>query len=194
MGSDLVVRASFFVPSAFQSTLPVWGATLGSPMRKPCFLSISIHAPRVGSDLANRRFVSYGGISIHAPRVGSDLGLTTPKQIRFLISIHAPRVGSDEAKENKAPPKIISIHAPRVGSDLGRLFPCDNRDISIHAPRVGSDTTILSLSCHTPDFNPRSPCGERRYQVVVRFCSVLYFNPRSPCGERLFAGVANVSR
>ena len=35
------------------------------------------------------------------------------------------------------------------------------------------------------DFNPRSPCGERRINpdnsVNVKF----NFNPRSPCGERL---------
>ena len=34
---------------------------------------ISIHAPRVGSDLALRDPAVMGAISIHAPRVGSDL-------------------------------------------------------------------------------------------------------------------------
>ena len=34
------------------------------------------------------------------------------------------------------------------------------------------------------NFNPRSPCGERR--SVHRFVGItpFYFNPRSPCGER----------
>ena len=36
---------------------------------------ISIHAPRVGSDLLRRvRVRNVSGISIHAPRVGSDYG------------------------------------------------------------------------------------------------------------------------
>ena len=33
------------------------------------------------------------------------------------------------------------------------------------------------------DFNPRSPCGERRHQTGLCSCSS-HFNPRSPCGER----------
>ena len=39
------------VTSVFQSTLPVWGATRGYIMKK-WYNVISIHAPRVGSDVA----------------------------------------------------------------------------------------------------------------------------------------------
>ena len=35
-----------------------------------------------------------------------------------------------------------------------------------------------------PDFNPRSPCGERLQLFPVEG-SHGDFNPRSPCGERL---------
>ena len=57
----------------FQSTLPVWGATLDSLLRN-CILQISIHAPRVGSDtILQLTSASSVMISIHAPRVGSDL-------------------------------------------------------------------------------------------------------------------------
>ena len=60
---------------AFQSTHPVWGAT-----RARGYVAgerrISIHAPRMGCDLAYlcitlQRF----DISIHAPRMGCDLSL-----------------------------------------------------------------------------------------------------------------------
>ena len=34
------------------------------------------------------------------------------------------------------------------------------------------------------NFNPRSPCGERRFSIK-RSLPGNYFNPRSPCGERL---------
>ena len=56
----------------FQSTLPVWGATQLQQGGHPG-PGISIHAPRVGSDivLEDKRTIEY--ISIHAPRVGSDL-------------------------------------------------------------------------------------------------------------------------
>ena len=55
----------------FQSTLPVWGATK-SIVISTSGSSISIHAPRVGSDSVCPNVVYYSCISIHAPRVGSD--------------------------------------------------------------------------------------------------------------------------
>ena len=42
------------VPVKFQSTLPAWGATSGIRAWYT-FRGISIHAPRMGSDLANRQ-------------------------------------------------------------------------------------------------------------------------------------------
>ena len=56
-------------------------------------------------------------ISIHAPRVGSDK-YTPLSWPRLVISIHAPRVGSDADKAAKDAATAISIHAPRVGSDF----------------------------------------------------------------------------
>ena len=86
--------------------------------------------------------------------------------------------------------------------------------ISIHAPRGGSDTTILRLAFLPPNFNPRSPWGERRISVEIAvlfrsFQSTLPvggatvspgrtslqrkdFNPRSPWGERPVCSVAHV--
>ena len=57
--------------------------------------------------------------------------------------------------------------------------------ISIHAPRAGSDEDIPFVSFEQPDdFNPRSPCGERRYRLGSGGNEPVNFNPRSPCGER----------
>ena len=55
--------------------------------------------------------------------------------------------------------------------------------ISIHAPRVGSDACNGARRRQGVDFNPRSPCGERRRTKTPPRCEP-YFNPRSPCGER----------
>ena len=55
----------------FQSTLPVWGATLLQGVFY-FFIGISIHAPRVGSDSIFDSVWLDKIISIHAPRVGSD--------------------------------------------------------------------------------------------------------------------------
>ena len=56
--------------------------------------------------------------------------------------------------------------------------------ISIHALLAESDyTPRLSRVVPTPNFYPRSPCGERLISSVPSFLSS-YFYPRSPCGER----------
>ena len=79
----------------FQSTLPARGATSGGNTKMPAN-TISIHAPRTGSD----------GRSIE-----NGCGQAG-------ISIHAPRTGSDAAKEALVRAATISIHAPRTGSDF----------------------------------------------------------------------------
>ena len=61
----------------FQSTLPVWGATSKS-FGVGVVDSISIHAPRVGSDLRGQTPCMIISISIHAPRVGSDFSGLRP--------------------------------------------------------------------------------------------------------------------
>ena len=127
-----------------------------------CFLSISIHAPRVGSDPARFCLSPFDRISIHAPRVGSD----TDKMGDFSQKMYfnprspcgeRPPIQEDSQKTSQFQSTLpvwgatsalfrivasaaISIHAPRVGSDdasvgVGR----SQWGISIHAPRVGSD-------------------------------------------------------
>ena len=48
-GERPVARSCFRPTGSFQSTLPVWGATVRS-WKHRAFRAISIHAPRVGSD------------------------------------------------------------------------------------------------------------------------------------------------
>ena len=123
----------------FQSTHPVWGATIMSEL----------------IDLT-------GKISIHAPRVGCDL-TDFLKSYRLTISIHAPRVGCDGMPNTGSgkSPKFQSTH-PVWGATFSRPVwarpnrnfnprtPCGVRlvhecalapgwVISIHAPRVGCD-------------------------------------------------------
>ena len=172
----------------FQSTLPARGATERF-----------------------RRVLQAMSISIHAPRTGSDTKGTIQARLNTIISIHAPRTGSDKASINSRLSDLISIHAPRTGSDSSPRFPAESTAyfnprsphgerpadaqqhdhkawISIHAPRTGSD--LNSIRWHgllalfqstlpargaTPtryasprgyrDFNPRSPHGERRTTI-----------------------------
>ena len=84
----------------FQSTLPVWGATLGPVLRGDCDI-ISIHAPRVGSDQTTyRNIIEDELFQSTLPVWGATAqGFATRSDIS--ISIHAPRVGSDTARSRK---------------------------------------------------------------------------------------------
>ena len=79
------------------------------------------------------------------------------------ISIHAPHAGSDGTGALGDSPGDISIHAPHAGSDWACLISIGGApSISIHAPHAGSDGVHLAVIALPQDFNPRSPCGERR--------------------------------
>ena len=99
----------------FKSTLPAWGAT----NRYGCIISttqISIHAPRMGSDM--RICLTHGSASYFNPR-----------------SPHGERLKA----QRKATVKNISIHAPRMGSDLSiflsLIASCDFNPRSPHGER-----------------------------------------------------------
>ena len=87
-------------------------------------------------------------------------------------------------------------------ADRGR----EHGGVSTHAPLAGSDRVTSGWSARFSRFNPRSPCGERRYFDRFLTCASKFqptlplrgatpllhlpkcrvcFNPRSPCGERL---------
>ena len=71
VGRDLGGLGDISIERVFQSTRPVWGATLYTFLFFPLVV-ISIHAPRVGRDNASADEYHQTTISIHAPRVGRD--------------------------------------------------------------------------------------------------------------------------
>ena len=105
----------------FQSTLPVWGATSGSasPSRRSTHFN-----PRSPCgerpNLPPLRGIE-SSISIHAPRVGSDC---TPVRHGFApvgFQSTLPVWGATPSGAGMTMFRLISIHAPRVGSDLFAL-------------------------------------------------------------------------
>ena len=129
-----------YVLFSFLSTLPARGATRDY-LADRVFTSISIHAPREGSDLVD----------------GRDVGEVS------LISIHAPREGSDGRQPIRTlwrTSKFLSTLPARGATDV-KVFPGATVTISIHAPREGSDTRPAGVPELPRDFYPRSPRGER---------------------------------
>ena len=123
----------------FQSTHPVWGATLG--------LSI------IGSIF---------GISIHAPRVGCDskLGIWYDQ---LKISIHAPRVGCDDRRKYRHfrncyfnPRTPCGVRLVLVNGDSATV-----KFQSTH-PVWGATGLGGPAGDGVMDFNPRTPCGVRQ--------------------------------
>ena len=125
----------------FQSTLPVWGATIHAFASLACFLIFQSTLPVWEATLLRQRSVRRDRISIHAPRVGSDLASTPARYIFGDISIHAPRVGSDRPYQPEPRPP------PRFQSTL---------------PVWGATRARARARRRTSYFNPRSPCGERQ--------------------------------
>ena len=63
---------------------------------------------------------------------------------------------------------IISIHTPHAGSDCCcSLISAAPAAISIHTPHAGSDRCKVRIPAYNINFNPHSPCGERRCAIYL---------------------------
>ena len=161
VGSDINRVLAVSDNLAFQSTLPVWGATIYGQEVQYSLPNFNPRSPCGERPEAMHTHILGQAISIHAPRVGSDSHICEMWPT-CTISIHAPRVGSD------AKP-VELIHHDR---NFNPRSPCGERPLRFLRPEP-----------ETGNFNPRSPCGERL--LGLRGLRIhRYFNPRSPCGER----------
>ena len=204
-GSDERIYQHLTFTHGFQSTLPARGATsstfadlLGSAHFNPR----SPHGERRAGESRLRRADS---ISIHAPRTGSDrespahgAGLHyfnprsphgerhAPHQRRPSAFDFNPRSPHGERRDAIAPLPTQRDFNPRSPHGERRQSSgamSMTQIISIHAPRTGSDGVSLPRELRRIYFNPRSPHGERQ-APSVSFLPGTYFNPRSPHGER----------
>ena len=124
-------------------------------------------------------------ISIHAPRTGSDIpprfpSASSPRNFNPR-SPHGER--RTQTNDNGIRRNLFQSTLPARGATAGRLRAARLTVISIHAPRTGSDKGGAVESGFCPHFNPRSPHGERR-RFSPRTKQHSHFNPRSPHGER----------
>ena len=158
--------------------------------RHPCCggaVPISIHAPRTGSDKNERENTPWEDISIHAPRTGSDKrrsawrfsvrpfqstlpargatdGTRVLKSYRTFQSTLPARGATEPAHQESHGAAVISIHAPRTGSDppAPASWTASPPFQSTLPARGATDELEELMRTIEPDFNPRSPHGERR--------------------------------
>ena len=157
------LRSAFTVASLviFQSTLPARGATMWPPIwcgSRP----ISIHAPRMGSD---------------ARTCGS-----TRRHTSFQSTLPAWGATPDSPATIPKPPFQSTL--PAWGATRGRLSGSRRVPISIHAPRMGSDDGVLGYSPIAFEFQSTLPAWGATTRRPQRRRNQPNFNPRSPHGER----------
>ena len=141
----------------FQSTRPVWGATL-TARRWPTDGKISIHAPRVGRDCCARMVAAaHSDFNPRAPcgarQFDEEIAATG---IPFQST--RPVWGATAVPAWWQLHTAISIHAPRAGCDAGRRGHLTSRaSISIHAPRARCDNVRSVQGGWLPVFQSTHP-------------------------------------
>ena len=146
----------------FQSTLPGWGAT-GRHGPATVVRRISIHAPRMGSDVpAMTGFTPWMVISIHAPRMGSDRDHHTQRLLRRHFNPRSPDGERPVPSFRVIMCSLFQSTLPGWGATSATLRRQDVVAI-FQSTLPGWGATMrrgYGLGCWR-NFNPRSPDGER---------------------------------
>ena len=158
VGRDLMVTVAVEQRS-FQSTRPVWGATID-----------------------NYTFLAASQFQSTRPVWGATIGSTLCRRRGRYFNPRAP-CGARRFPDHAKTVKGISIHAPRVGRDrVHRRVRFQHCNFNPRAPCGARRRLARRMPC-VQNFNPRAPCGARPVTHCYAF-PVLYFNPRAPCGAR----------
>ena len=136
---DINTTVSTWNGWAFQSTLPVWGATFQRCIFRPAGRYFNPRSPCGERQVPFFLLPAQRDISIHAPRVGSDGG----------CSGAAGGCGDFNPRSpcGERPGRPLALWG---ASYFNPRSPCGERL-----------ALIMVFSSITVDFNPRSPCGER---------------------------------
>ena len=111
------------------------GERQGVSLKLPSVTGFQSTLPRVGSDVSGGKDSGVITISIHAPRVGSDqpIDLTSRNSLRFQSTL--PVGGATSVQHSLVSSICISIHAPRGGSDVHLVvLLCAHGDFNPRSP------------------------------------------------------------
>ena len=165
-GSDGYSCSRPRLSSLFQPTLPLRGAT-GHGRRRHQEADVSTHAPLAGSDGPHLELLNVVlVVSTHAPLAGSD-----PRTFRCRSrqACFNPRSPCGERLFGFLLLVCLDEFQPTLplrGATPWRWHRKSSARVSTHAPLAGSDASTRARSGAVRCFNPRSPCGERRYSVT----------------------------
>ena len=168
----------------FQSTLPVWGATRSCGRssglrsnfnpRSPCGERPFLMLPALPGNNFNPRspcgerpHSDYSSsdtchISIHAPRVGSDGSLPGTPGTTPLFQSTLPVWGATKYNRGTMFWAIFQSTLPVWGATNPFLAVLGDNRFQSTLPVWGATHLLRAIRPREPNFNPRSPCGERR--------------------------------
>ena len=116
VGRDEMLRLQNVSALSFQSTRPVWGATLA---KSDVSTALTFQSTRPVWGATKRRHCRISLAKFQSTRpVWGATDVVFHAQLFLDVSIHAPRVGRDSGLERDGCGKRVSIHAPRVGRDV----------------------------------------------------------------------------
>ena len=186
MGGDVIHLEGQMFDQLFQSTPPVWEATLSKIHSRTGF-AVSIHASRVGGDQDDVCTAAADVVSIHASRVGGDQDDLVGRA-GDVVSIHASRVGGDPDSHNvsyldwfQSTPPVweatmissvtwrripVSIHASRVGGDLSWLVERSQELLFQSTPPVWEATGVLVIPAAATVFQSTPPVWEATWNPM----------------------------
>ena len=149
----------------FQSTLPAWGATSTSLALVESPQNFNPRSPHGERHITISDNPPWGRISIHAPRMGSDL-TTTVKSLMCKNfnprSPHGERHGDSHVRGD-----IVEFQStlPAWGATIQLYRYQPGLYISIHAPRMGSDSLSLAKRISSTVFQSTLPAWGATYPL-----------------------------
>ena len=147
--------------------------------------SISIHAPREGSDVKCRlRFGQRVDFNPRSPR-GERLQILHPALAQSAFQSTLPARGATTCVSViDSDYRDFNPRSPRGERPRLRLAPDTSIGFQSTLPARGATMYAELVQWQSTNFNPRSPRGERRLTKRKSPKQSGNFNPRSPRGER----------
>ena len=178
----MVVRADWL--KAFQSTLPLRGATSTTEGSRQWLTDFNPHSPcgeRPATSETNKLTAQFQSTLPLRGATRHRMTMMVPTVFQSTLPLRGATL---QVCDFWGTARMISIHTPLAGSDSDFQRKLSGETISIHTPLAGSDRSCRRRAGRRVYFNPHSPCGERLDPRVGRGVRG-DFNPHSPCGERL---------
>ena len=162
VGSDGIRTAVSGGSKLFQSTLPVWGATGSLCVMINGYHDFNPRSP-CGERLEAFPLATDGeAISIHAPRVGSDRCCQPLPARPPNFNPRSPCGERPSFSQSQSVPLTFQSTLPVWGATCKMARPTVLPTFQSTLPVWGATYADGGIWRIDVDFNPRSPCGERR--------------------------------